>query len=156
MLRRSAALLALSASVGNHAGAVGFTDRAWQRVVAVNAAENAPDARFLRMSIVPGGCQGFSYQFEFDAEFDSDEDILFVNDAVPRPPTIDANGDEVPAPPGATVASRIVIDRESIAKLQGATIDYHSELKGSAFVVVGNELVDQACACAASFSLQRK
>merc|ERR1711991_24533 len=108
----------------------------------------------MGMSIVPGGCQGFSYQFEFDKEIDEEEDVIFENTAVPAPPTINENGDEVPAPADAKTVSRIVIDEESLKKLQGAVIDYHSELKGSAFVVVGNELVDQSCACAMSFSLQ--
>lgn len=40
--------------------------------------------------------------------------------------------------------------------MQNATIDYHSELKGAAFVVIGNELIDQSCACAMSFSLKSK
>ena len=147
----------MSATVAQHASEVNFSDRAWKRVAAVNAMEGHDNRRrFLRMSIVPGGCQGFSYQFEFDQELDPEEDIVFENDSVPQPPTINADGDEVAAPAGAVTSSRIVVDKESLKKLQGATIDYHSELKGSAFVVVGNELVDTACACAASFSLQKK
>jgi Fe-S cluster assembly iron-binding protein IscA len=153
MLRRSCFAFRLSASVAQHSNAVKFSDRAWSRVVAVNANENADSQRALRMSIVPGGCQGFSYQFEFDTEIDPEEDIVFENDSVPLPPKINENGDEVTV--DGTINSRIVIDQESLKKLQGSTIDYHSELKGSAFVVVGNELVDQACACAASFSLQK-
>jgi iron-sulfur cluster assembly accessory protein len=144
----------MSPSVAANAKSVAFSDRAWQRVAAVNRLENTDPLRPLRMSIIPGGCQGFSYQFAFDNEIDPDEDIIFENTDVPEPSSIDANGDEVHV--DGLCTSRIVIDKESIQKLQGATIDYHSELKGSAFVVVGNELVDQACACAASFSLQKK
>lgn len=56
---------------------------------------------------------------------------------------------------GAEPPPRVVVDQLSISKLDGASLDYHSELKGSAFVVVGNSLVDQSCACAMSFSLKR-
>jgi iron-sulfur cluster assembly accessory protein len=141
MFRRSFARLCLSPSVGAYAATVTFTDRAWQRVAQVNRTEGVPSERALRMAIEPGGCQGFSYKFEFDNDIDTEEDVVFENTKV------GVTGDQL---------SRIVIDRGSLEKLQGATIDYHSELKGSAFVVVGNELVDQACACAASFSIQRK
>lgn len=131
---------ALSATVAEHAQAVSITPRAWARVAAVNRMEKADPLRPLRMSIIPGGCQGFSYQFEFEKQPLENDDIVFENTEV----KLD----------DAVTASRVVLDTESIKKLQGATIDYVSELRGSAFVCIGNELVDQACACAASFSLR--
>jgi iron-sulfur cluster assembly accessory protein len=138
MLRLTPLHRALSASVAAHAANVSFTDRAWSRVVAVNA-KALPAEQYLRMSIVPGGCRGFSYTFEFDkAERDADDDVSFENTLV---------GD-------AAATSTIVIDKESLGKLDGAVIDYHSELKGSAFVVIGNSLVDEACACGSSFSVK--
>lgn len=50
----------------------------------------------------------------------------------------------------------MVVDKITVGKMVNAVVDYHRELKGAAFVVVGNELVDQSCACAMSFSLKRK
>ena len=150
MLRRGFALWCLSPSVAARAANVKFTDRAWNRVAAVNAEENKP-GRHLRMEIASGGCHGFTYKFAFeDAPADATAgDVVFVNTA--------ATADTPAAVPEAAKQkheARIVIDEASLEKLQGATIDYHSELKGSAFVVVGNELVDASCSCGMSISLR--
>lgn len=143
--------------------------RAWQRIHEVNAAECFQnETRYLRLAIDSGGCHGYLYKFEFEpiSKFDAAEDVLFkATDAEvqARWETLQANDSRdaavAPIPPDAFAHSpppQMVIDRHSIEKLEGAVVDYHSELKGSAFVVVGNELVDQSCACALSFSIKKR
>jgi Fe-S cluster assembly iron-binding protein IscA len=134
------------------------TNRLWDRIEAVNSREQKPNtAQFLRLQITSGGCQGFQYEFLFEPaeKHDAEDDIVFRKGDEKRwgvsPGGCDA--DVAEAPNGLPT---LVVDKITLTKLVGATIDYHSELKGSAFVVVGNELVDQSCACAQSFSMRKK
>lgn len=157
MFRKYAIRLALSATVAQHANTIKFTDRVWDRIVAVNAKEQAPDSRPLRLEIGSGGCHGFTYCFKFDAEpIDPEMDIVFEKDDVNPPPTITSEGELEPAPSDAPKrTSKVVVDKETLTKLQGATVDYHTELKGASFCVIGNELVDAACSCGQSISLKQ-
>jgi Fe-S cluster assembly iron-binding protein IscA len=151
---------------------VSVSQRCYENIKRVNRLEGLTCSdRFLRLSIESGGCQGFSYKFDFDTE---------VSDAKGRAKTRAAGGEVEEAeeddvadirfyPPVVTSDSAsvsaaqeeqeknvpfVVVDTETLKKLQGATLDYHSELKGSAFVVIGNELVDHSCACAMSFAIK--
>lgn len=125
--------------------------RTWEQINRKNAEEGfANDARFLRLAIDSGGCHGYLYKFSFEpvAQFNGEEDVVITEaDTV-------ASSDETFT--GAQPSPRVVVDTLSVSKLDKATLDFHSELKGSAFVVVGNDLVDQSCACAMSFSLKKK
>lgn len=142
------ASLSLAGIYGKH-----FTvsPRTWRRITEINDAEGfANDERFLRLAIDAGGCHGYLYKFAFEpkSELNKDEDIVVKESDVAQP------GDEGYS--GAQPSPQLVVDRISLTKLEKAVLDYHSELKGSAFVVVGNELVDQSCACALSFSIRKK
>ncbi|KPA86041.1 putative mitochondrial hypothetical protein [Leptomonas pyrrhocoris] len=128
------------------------TPRTWEQINKKNREEGfANDARYLRLAIDSGGCHGYLYKFSFEpaSQFVKDEDVM-ITEADAVSPT----GEE--AFTGAQPSPRVVVDTLSVSKLDKATLDFHSELKGSAFVVVGNELVDQSCACAMSFSLKKK
>jgi iron-sulfur cluster assembly accessory protein len=129
----------LAAEVLDVAKHVTVSDRCVARVCEVNKSNAwGPQPRPLRLKIVPGGCQGFSYEFLFEEKpIDPNKDIILAKGAI-------ASLAEGP---------QVVVDKKSVTKLQGATIDYHIELKGSAFVVVGNEMVDASCACGQSFSM---
>lgn len=125
--------------------------RTWEQINKKNTEEGfANDARFLRLAIDSGGCHGYLYKFSFEpmTQFNGEEDAM-ITEADAVDPT-DASFT------GAQPSPRVVVDTLSVSKLDKATLDFHSELKGSAFVVVGNELVDQSCACAMSFSLKKK
>ncbi|KPI86904.1 hypothetical protein ABL78_4038 [Leptomonas seymouri] len=125
--------------------------RTWEQINKKNAEEGfANDARYLRLAIDSGGCHGYQYKFSFEpvSQFNKEEDVL-IKEADAVSPADEAFTGAQPSP-------RVVVDTLSVSKLDKATLDFHSELKGSAFVVVGNELVDQSCACAMSFSLKRK
>ena len=121
---------------------VAISERCSARVAEVNKMNNWDPPKALRLKVVTGGCQGFSYEFAFDDHVNPEKDVALAH--VPEGAPITVEGVGVP---------KVVIDKKSITKLQGATIDYHCELKGSAFVVIGNELVDQSCACGQSFSM---
>lgn len=116
------------------------SNTAWDRIAEVNQQEGYTNRdRTLRLSIESGGCHGYLYKFSFEnaSAVDEGEDVTVVK------------SEETDAP-------RFTVDKYSIGKLQNATVDFYTELKGSAFVVVGNELVDQSCACAMSFSVKKK
>ncbi|AYU82934.1 conserved hypothetical protein [Leishmania infantum JPCM5] len=125
--------------------------RAWAQITRKNSEEGfTNDARYLRLAIDSGGCHGYVYKFSFEKneEFNCEGDVAIAEVDVVSP------SDE--AFTGAQPSPRVVVDTLSASKLENATLDYHSELKGSAFVVVGNELVDESCACAMSFSIRKK
>lgn len=159
MFRRSLLSYCYAAAIAEHYGVnVSVSPRAWRRIAEKNDEEGfANNARFLRLAIDSGGCHGYLYKFSFDPmdTLDAEEDVLIKEtDVLATPPapsssTASATTGLDAAPP------QVVIDRISIGKLEEAVLDYHSELKGSAFVVVGNSLVDQSCACALSFSMKK-
>ncbi|KAG5467248.1 hypothetical protein CUR178_00889 [Leishmania enriettii] len=125
--------------------------RAWAQITRKNSEEGfANDARYLRLAVDSGGCHGYLYKFSFEtnSEFNREEDVAIAESDAVSP------SDE--AFTGAQPSPRVVVDTLSVSKLENARLDYHSELKGSAFVVVGNELVDESCACAMSFSMRKK
>ncbi|ESL10601.1 hypothetical protein TRSC58_01663 [Trypanosoma rangeli SC58] len=151
MLRRSYLLFCvppLSAVYGHNFSVSG---RVWRHICKKNAEEGFPnDQRFLRLAVDSGGCHGYKYNFSFE------ENTALV----PEDDVVVAETDVVPAgaadSSGAQPSPRVVVDKYSLTKLQAAVIDFHSELKGSAFVVVGNKLVDESCACSMSFSIKKR
>ncbi|KEG05430.1 hypothetical protein DQ04_22061000, partial [Trypanosoma grayi] len=113
------------------------------------------DRRFLRLAIDSGGCHGYVYKFSLEAN-DSlvpEEDVVISERDVSEADSVNNNSSTNNR---AEPAPRVVVDKHSASKLLSAVIDFHSELKGSAFVVVGNELVDESCACAMSFSVKKQ
>lgn len=85
----------------------------------------------LRVSVQPGGCAGLRYDMFFDPdEFDGD-----------HAETVQSSG-------GGTL--RVVIDRPSIAYLQGATLDYVESLDRIGFVF-DNPAATSGCSCGDSF-----
>ncbi|GET92637.1 hypothetical protein, conserved [Leishmania tarentolae] len=128
-----------------------ISPRAWAQITRKNSEEGfSNDARYLRLAIDSGGCHGYIYKFSFETneEFNREEDVAIAEVDAVLPSDEEFTGAQ-PSP-------RVVVDTLSASKLENATLDYHSELKGSAFVVVGNELVDESCACAMSFSIRKK
>ncbi|PWE17140.1 iron-sulfur cluster insertion protein ErpA [Marinicauda salina] len=88
----------------------------------------AQNARYLRVSVVGGGCSGFSYQFDLAGEAD-DEDLKIERD-------------------GAIV----LVDPVSVDFLKDSEIDYVDELIGAAFKIHNPNAV-AACGCGTSFSI---
>jgi iron-sulfur cluster assembly accessory protein len=88
----------------------------------------AQKAAFLRVSVVGGGCSGFSYKF--DLETDAAEDDLRIERD------------------GATV----LVDPMSVEFMENSEIDYVDELIGAAFKIHNPKAV-AACGCGVSFSI---
>ncbi|WP_439634411.1 iron-sulfur cluster insertion protein ErpA [Glycocaulis sp.] len=86
------------------------------------------DKQFLRVSVIGGGCSGFSYQFDLESER-SDDDLAIERD-------------------GATV----LVDTMSVDFLKGSEIDYVDELIGASFRI-HNPNATAACGCGTSFSI---
>lgn len=157
--KKSLYLLAASLGCDLYAKHFSVSPRVWKRISEVNQREGFPNAkRILRLAIESGGCHGYLYKFSFDSEdnLNSLEDIR-----ISAPLSSSVSEGSFCATSKSSLedlndSPQLVIDKHTLEKLQNATIDFHSELKGSAFVVVGNELVDQSCACAMSFSVRKK
>ena len=94
----------------------------------INQIMKAQNAKFLRVSVVGGGCSGFSYQFDLETE-QGEDDLVIERD-------------------GATV----LIDSMSLEFLKDSEIDYVDELIGAAFKI-HNPNATAACGCGTSFSV---
>ncbi len=102
------------------------TDRAAARIAEIVASEGKPAA--LRVAVLAGGCSGFQYRFELDANRDP-EDLLIEHGP-----------------------AKVLVDPASLDLLAGSELDYTDELMGSHFAV-RNPNAKSACGCGTSFSL---
>jgi iron-sulfur cluster assembly accessory protein len=86
-----------------------------------------PKPAGLRISVVGGGCSGFSYSMAFE------------NNPSMLDKTYNFNG------------LKVFIDQASLLYLDGAEVDYIETLEGSGFKF-NNPNVKQTCGCGSSFS----
>jgi iron-sulfur cluster assembly protein len=91
------------------------------------ARQEGKDPR-LRVKMVPGGCAGMSYEFEFAEQVNKNDALIQEH--------------------GATV----VIDAKSALYLIGSQLDYKESLMQSGFVV-NNPNVKATCACGTSVTV---
>lgn len=105
---------------------VTLTEVASDKVKQLLAQEGRDDLR-LRIAVQPGGCSGLIYQLYFDER-------LLEGDA-----TVDFNGVEV------------VVDKNSIPFLSGATIDFSDTIEKQGFTI-DNPNASSSCACGDSFA----
>jgi iron-sulfur cluster insertion protein len=103
------------------------TEGAARRVRILAEREDRPEA-CLRLRVVAGGCDGFSYRLSL-------EDGAGAADLV-----IDAHG------------VRVVVDPRSIPLVTGSTLDFSDALLGGG-LKVRNPNVSHECACGESFSV---
>ncbi len=94
----------------------------------INQIMKAQGAEFLRVSVVGGGCSGFSYQYDLVSQAEAD-DLRIEKD-------------------GATV----LVDPMSADFLNDSVIDYVDELIGASFQI-RNPNATAACGCGTSFSI---
>ncbi len=80
----------------------------------------------LRVVVMPGGCSGFMYGFEFEKEKQEGDTILEVKGA------------------------KFFVDKQSLEMLHGSTVDYIESLQGAGFKIT-NPNATKTCGCGKSF-----
>ena len=105
---------------------IGLTERAARRIATLQR-EDENRGQFLRIAVSGGGCQGYQYNFSFDAAKNAD-DVLFQKDG-----------------------ANVVVDEVSLGLLAGSELDYVEDLVGSYFAVK-NPNATSSCGCGSSFS----
>lgn len=81
----------------------------------------------VRLALKGGGCSGFMYDYQLESNIAEDDLLIEVDGA------------------------KLVIDPVSASYLEGATLDWQTDLTGEKFIV-NNPQVTQQCGCGMSFS----
>ena len=105
-----------------------LTPRAVEMVKQVRAKEGFSEAHALRVSVVGGGCSGFSYQLGFDEQAREGDQVLEYDGV------------------------RVLIDPSSAEYLVGTEIDFVSRLHGGGFQF-SNPKATHTCGCGSSFAV---
>ena len=87
------------------------------------------EENFLRISIIPGGCSGMTYQAVIDNTSTPFDKVLYSNGGV-----------------------RILSDPDSVSYLNGLDIDYSDDLIKAGFRF-NNKNAHKSCACGSSFEV---
>tara|TARA_B100000963_G_scaffold277577_1_gene245967 strand:+ start:254 stop:571 length:318 start_codon:yes stop_codon:yes gene_type:complete len=98
---------------------------ALKRIMEVSKKNNK---KFFRISIDGGGCQGFSYKFDFDDKISENDKVLDFNDV------------------------KILVDSTSLEFVNDAKLDFVEDMIGSYFKV-SNPKATSTCGCGISFSV---
>ena len=84
--------------------------------------------KFFRISVDGGGCQGFSYKFDFDNKISENDKVLDFNEV------------------------KILIDSTSLEFINDAKLDFVEDMIGSYFKI-SNPKATSTCGCGISFSV---
>jgi iron-sulfur cluster assembly accessory protein len=103
-----------------------LTTKAVEKVKEILARQE-PQPQGLRVSVVGGGCSGFSYQMNFENESNG-IDKIFEFDGL-----------------------KVFVDQASLMYLNGTKIDYVETLEGAGFKF-DNPNVKTTCGCGSSFT----
>lgn len=103
------------------------TEKAIQEIKRLHAKESDQNS-VLRVSIVGGGCSGYSYKFQFESS-GAPTDCVIDNDGL-----------------------KIVVDQKSALFLNGAELDFSDGLNGTGFNFT-NPNATRVCGCNSSFSV---
>ena len=103
------------------------TDQAIDRINEVSKKKKRSKV-FFRVSISGGGCQGFQYNFKFEEEVNSDDQVFNFKNV------------------------QILVDKISLDILKGSKIDFVNDMVGSYFKIE-NPKASSTCGCGTSFSI---
>lgn len=103
------------------------TEGAASRVRALADREGRAEP-ILRLRVVAGGCDGFSYRLSLE-DASADDDLVFERDGV-----------------------RVVVDPRSVPLVRGSTLEFSDALLGGG-LKVRNPNTSHECACGESFSV---
>lgn len=84
--------------------------------------------KYFRISVDGGGCQGFSYKFDFDQNIKTNDKLFKFNDI------------------------QVIIDDTSLGFLKGSQLDFVNDMIGSYFKIT-NPNASSTCGCGTSFSI---
>ena len=84
--------------------------------------------KYFRISVDGGGCQGFSYKFDFDQNIKTNDKLFKFNDI------------------------EVIIDDTSLGFLKGSQLDFVEDMIGSYFKIT-NPNASSTCGCGTSFSI---
>lgn len=104
-----------------------LTEKAIQKVQSFATGNQEAEGKFLRVYVQGGGCSGFEYGFMFDEKRDDDQ-------VIPVGPI------------------QVLLDPISLPYLEGATVDFVEDFRGSGFSVK-NPNATGSCGCGHSFSV---
>ncbi|GAA5937776.1 hypothetical protein JCM3775_002124 [Rhodotorula graminis] len=117
--------------------AMTLTPSAIRQILRAQAAASNP-ALALRLAVESGGCHGYQYKMQVTADRDQDDYLFRARDA-------DVGDGE----------ALLVVDAASLPLVNGATVDYATELIGSAFKIKDNpQSKDAGCGCGVSWELK--
>ncbi len=115
-----------------------LTERAIQKVIEIICKQpNSEQIQGLRLSVVGGGCAGFSYAMEF-----ASPKALFLPDE-----TLEFEGTK---PNGEPFTLKVFVDVVSKIYLEGTAVDYIESLESSGFKF-DNPNAQAKCHCGQSF-----
>jgi iron-sulfur cluster assembly accessory protein len=103
-----------------------LTERAAKRINEIMAGE--PEGSKLRISVNGGGCSGFQYAFDVDANVQED-DVVVERDG-----------------------AAVLVDEISLQYMGGSVIDFVDDLIGQSFKIE-NPHATASCGCGTSFTL---
>ena len=106
--------------------AIELTAKAVEKVKEI-LSNQEPKPQGLRVSVVGGGCSGFSYQMNFESESNGIDKVFEFE------------------------GLKVFVDQASLMYLNGTKIDYLETLEGSGFKFE-NPNVKTTCGCGSSFS----
>ena len=111
---------------GGSSGGIDLTKSAVDKLKDLMKKENK-DGFALRVSVVPGGCSGFSYE------------LTFVQKGEREDLSLEKHG------------LQVYVDKDSLEFINGASIDYVDTLQESGFKI-NNPNITSSCGCGKSFS----
>lgn len=104
------------------------SEKAKEQIEKIKTQDGLSDEHFVRVSVLAGGCSGFSYKMDFDKE-NKPDDQVFVDKGV-----------------------KLVTDMKSFLYVFNTTLDFSDGLNGKGFHFI-NPNASRSCACGESFAV---
>lgn len=104
-----------------------LTQSAANQITKIRQEQSIPETQKLRVSVVGGGCSGFSYSMAFEEA--KPEDAEFTSTEI-----------------------NLIVDRKSLLYLMGIEIDFSDGLNGKGFTYA-NPNATRTCGCGTSFGV---
>ena len=102
-----------------------ITDNAQEHIASVLKKDSA---KYFRITVLGGGCAGFSYKIDLDDKINEDDIVLSKKNI------------------------KVLINKSFIPYLDGSTIEFADELIGKSFKI-NNPNATSSCGCGTSFSV---